>query len=44
MAPLLEWLIQHQRPQLALEIARIFLNWYNVRGVYAAYAELQEKK
>jgi glycosyltransferase involved in cell wall biosynthesis len=40
MAPLLQWLIQHNRPQLALEIARIFLNWYNVQGVYAAYAEM----
>ncbi|MFM7424175.1 MAG: glycosyltransferase family 2 protein [Elainella sp.] len=41
MAPLLQWLIDQNRPQLALEIARIFLNWYNVQGVYAAYAELK---
>jgi len=41
MAPFLQWLIDQNRPQLALEIARIFLNWYNVQGVYAAYAELQ---
>ncbi|MBE9240736.1 glycosyltransferase family 2 protein [Synechocystis salina] len=41
MAPLLQWLIDHGRPQLALEIARIFLNWYNVQGVYAAFAESQ---
>lgn len=41
MAPLLQWLIQRGKPQWALEIARIFLNWYNVRGVYAAYAEQQ---
>lgn len=40
MAPLLQWLIDQQKPQLALEIARIFLNWYNVQGVYAAYDEL----
>jgi hypothetical protein len=26
-----------------LEIARIFLNWYNVKGVYAAYEEMQSK-
>jgi glycosyltransferase involved in cell wall biosynthesis len=39
MAPLLQWLIDRGKPQLALEIARIFLNWYNVQGVYAAYAE-----
>jgi glycosyltransferase involved in cell wall biosynthesis len=42
MAPFLQWLIDRGKPQLALEIARIFLNWYNVRGVYAAYAELRE--
>jgi glycosyltransferase involved in cell wall biosynthesis len=39
MAPLLRWLIDQGKPQLALEIARIFLNWYNVKGVYAAYEE-----
>ncbi|MEA5582884.1 glycosyltransferase family 2 protein [Nodularia harveyana UHCC-0300] len=39
MAPFLRWLINLGKPQLALEIARIFLNWYNVKGVYAAYAE-----
>ena len=41
MAPFLQWIIDQNRPQLALEIARIFLNWYNVQGVYAAYAELK---
>ncbi|BAY39872.1 family 2 glycosyl transferase [Nostoc sp. NIES-2111] len=40
MAPLLQWLIKSGRSQLALEIARIFLNWYNVKGVYEAYAQL----
>ncbi len=39
MAPLLQWLIQQGKSQLALEVARIFLNWYNVQGVYAAYSE-----
>ncbi len=39
MAPFLQWLIDQNKPQLALEIARIFLNWYNVKGVYAAYEE-----
>ncbi|PSO59266.1 MAG: family 2 glycosyl transferase [Cyanobacteria bacterium QS_7_48_42] len=34
MAPLLQWLIDRGKPQLALEAARIFLNWYNVQGVY----------
>ncbi len=42
LAPLLQWLIDQGKPQLALEIARIFLNWYNVQGVYAAYAEVQQ--
>jgi len=37
MAPLLNWLIKSGKPQLALEIARIFLNWYNVKGVYQAH-------
>jgi glycosyltransferase involved in cell wall biosynthesis len=43
MSPFLQWLIDLGKPQLALEIARIFLNWYNVKGVYAAYAEMQNK-
>ena len=40
MKPLLQWLIAHQRSQLALELARIFLNWYNVKSVYQAQKEL----
>lgn len=43
MAPLLQWLIDRGKPQLALELARLFLNWYNVQGVYAAQAEMQQK-
>jgi hypothetical protein len=43
MKSLLQWLIDRDKPQLALEIARIFLNWYNVRGVYAAYESTNEK-
>lgn len=39
MKPLLQGLIERGNPQLALEIARIFLNWYNVQAVYAAYRE-----
>lgn len=42
MAPLLQWLINSGRPQLALELARVFLNWYNVQGVYAAYSEVRQ--
>ncbi len=41
MKPLLQWLIDRGKPQLALEIARIFLNWYNVQGVYKANQEFQ---
>jgi glycosyltransferase involved in cell wall biosynthesis len=40
MAPFLQWLIDRGQPSLALEAARIFLNWYNVKGVYAAYDEM----
>lgn len=40
LAPLLQWLIDQGKPQLALELARVFLNWYNVQGVYAAQAEM----
>lgn len=36
MAVFLQWLIDKGNSQLALEIARIFLNWYNVQAVYAA--------
>jgi glycosyltransferase involved in cell wall biosynthesis len=43
LAPLLGWLIDQGKPQLALEVARVFLNWYNVQGVYAAYNELQHQ-
>ncbi|MBF2085964.1 glycosyltransferase [Thermoleptolyngbya sp. C42_A2020_037] len=44
LAPLLQWLIDQGKPQLALEIARVFLNWYNVQGVYAAYDEFLASK
>lgn len=44
MAGFLQWLIDRGKPQLALEAARIFLNWYNVQGVYAAYAEANSNK
>jgi glycosyltransferase involved in cell wall biosynthesis len=43
MAPFLQWLINQGKPQLALEIARIFLNWYNVQSVYTAYAKIPQK-
>lgn len=37
MSPFLQWLINQGKSQLALEIARIFLNWYNVKAVYASH-------
>jgi glycosyltransferase involved in cell wall biosynthesis len=39
LQPILSWLINQGKPQLAEQVARIFLNWYNVQGVYAAYSE-----
>ncbi len=39
LKPLLQWLISRGQPQLAEQVARIFLNWYNVQGVHAAYKE-----
>ncbi|MEO0406749.1 MAG: glycosyltransferase [Cyanobacteria bacterium P01_A01_bin.135] len=43
MAPLLQWLIDQGKPQLALEVARVFLNWYNVQGVYEAYRQQEDE-
>ncbi|MCL2933167.1 MAG: glycosyltransferase [Trichodesmium sp. MAG_R03] len=40
MTVFLQWLIDRGKSQLALEISRIFLNWYNVKAVYSAYANL----
>jgi glycosyltransferase involved in cell wall biosynthesis len=39
LRPLLQYLINQGKSQLALEIARIFLNWYNVKAVYAAWED-----
>lgn len=36
MTPLLQWLVDRGQSELALEMARVFLNWYNVQSVYAA--------
>jgi glycosyltransferase involved in cell wall biosynthesis len=41
LKPLIQWLLDKNQPQLAEQVARIFLNWYNVQGVYAAYRETQ---
>lgn len=41
MAGFLQYLISQGKSQLALEIARIFLNWYNVKAVYLAYNKLK---
>ena len=43
MSPLLRRLIKAGKPQLALELARVFLNWYNVQGVYAAYRSAEQE-
>ncbi|MEL6438221.1 MAG: glycosyltransferase [Cyanobacteria bacterium J06621_8] len=42
LRPLLQWLIDRDQPQLAEQVARIFLNWYNVQGVYEAYSNAEE--
>lgn len=39
MGPMLRWLIERGYPQLSQELSRIFLNWYNVNAVYAAYRQ-----
>ncbi len=39
LAPALRWLIDRGYPQLSQELSRVFLNWYNVNAVYAAYRE-----
>jgi hypothetical protein len=41
LAPLMQMLIDRGQSQWAWEISRIFLNWYNVQAVYAAYREWQ---
>lgn len=40
LAPFLQGLIDRGKSQLALEISRVFLNWYNVQAVYAASKKL----
>jgi glycosyltransferase involved in cell wall biosynthesis len=42
LAPVMRSLIRQGKPQLAEQVARIFLNWYNVKGVYAAYADAKQ--
>ncbi|MGB3669629.1 MAG: glycosyltransferase [Phormidesmis sp.] len=37
LGPTLRWLIDQGYPQLSQELSRVFLNWYNVNAVYAAY-------
>lgn len=44
MAGVLQGLIDRGKSQLALELARVFLNWYNVKAVYAAYREQKGKE
>lgn len=42
LEPVMRWLLERNKPQLAEQVARLFLNWYTVKGVYAAYAEAQK--
>ena len=39
MKPLLKWLIDRDKPQLAEQFARIFLNQYSVQEVHRAYQQ-----
>ena len=39
MKPLLQWLVDRDKPQLAEQFARIFLNQYSVQEVHAAYQQ-----
>ncbi|WP_299402504.1 glycosyltransferase [Acaryochloris sp. IP29b_bin.148] len=40
LSSLLQFLINRHHSQMALGIARIFLNWYQVQSAYAAYMQL----
>ena len=42
MEPLLKWLIDQDKPQLAEQFARIFLNQYSVKEVHSAYQQSLE--
>jgi glycosyltransferase involved in cell wall biosynthesis len=43
LGPCLRWLVRQGYPQLAQEVSRVFLNWYNVQAVYAAYRDGQRQ-
>jgi glycosyltransferase involved in cell wall biosynthesis len=42
LRPLQQWLVDIGKPRLALGLARIYLNWYTVRAVHRAHAELRK--
>ncbi|MEN9228224.1 MAG: glycosyltransferase [Gloeomargarita sp. HHBFW_bins_205] len=44
LAPLMQWLIDRGRHDWAGELARIFLNRYQVQAVYAAYREWRQNQ
>ncbi len=44
MQPLLKWALDRNRPQLAEQFARIFLNQYSVQEVHRAYRESLKAK
>ena len=39
LGPVMRWLIARGHPQLSQQVSRIFLNWYNVNAVHAAWRE-----
>lgn len=39
LGPVMRWLIEKGHPQLSQQVSRIFLNWYNVNAVHAAWRE-----
>ena len=41
LGPSMRWLIDQGYPQLSEQLSRLFLNWYNVNAVYAAYREAE---
>lgn len=43
LRPLLQWLIEQNKSEVAMEIFRIYMNWYNVYWMYANWdQELQQ--
>jgi glycosyltransferase involved in cell wall biosynthesis len=43
LRPLLAWLIDHHKSEVAMEIFRIYMNWYNVCWMYANWDQELER-